>query len=84
MNGELVFDVTQLAEADGGGYCAECALDGEGGSIITEADSLDKLRANVREAVECHLGDRPENLGLSIRLRLVTGGGKDSSKKHTD
>lgn len=71
MNGELVFDVSRLTEENGGGYCAECLLDGDGGAIITEADSWDELQVSVRKAVECHLGDRPEDLSLSIRLRLV-------------
>ena len=59
---ELVFDVTQ--EADGG-YVAEAL----GESIITEADTWEKLRANVREAVRAFYFDQPAP--KSIRLRLV-------------
>lgn len=71
MNGEILFDGSRLTEEDGGGYCAECLLDGDGGAVITEADSWDELQASVRKAVECHLGERPEDLSLSIRLRLI-------------
>ncbi|MBI2814732.1 MAG: 2-phospho-L-lactate guanylyltransferase [Opitutae bacterium] len=59
---ELVFDVTQ--EADGG-YVAEAL----GESIITEADTWEKLRANVREAVQAFYFDQPAP--RSIRLHLV-------------
>lgn len=59
---ELVFEVTQ--EADGG-YVAEAL----GESIITEADTWEALRANVREAVKAFYFDRPAPKG--IRLHLV-------------
>lgn len=59
---ELVFDVIQ--EADGG-YVAEAL----GESIITEADTWEKLRTNVREAVKAFYFDQPAP--TSIRLRLV-------------
>ena len=59
---ELVFEVTQ--EADGG-YVAEAL----GESIITEADTWEKLRANVREAVKAFYFDQPAP--KSIRLHLV-------------
>jgi predicted RNase H-like HicB family nuclease len=61
---EIVFEVTQ--EADGG-YCAECLTE----SIVTEANTWDELRANVREAVRGYYFDQPEKLVLSIRLHLV-------------
>jgi IS1 family transposase len=61
---ELVFDVTQ--ESDGG-YCAECLSE----SIVTEGDTWDALKANVREAVRGYFFDQPEKLNLSIRLHLV-------------
>ena len=60
---ELVFDVTQ--EADGG-FVAEAL----GESIITEADTWEQLRANVREAVKAFYFDRP-SAPKSIRLHLV-------------
>jgi hypothetical protein len=41
---ELIFEVTQ--EADGG-FFAECLTD----SIVTEADTWDQLRHNVKEVV---------------------------------
>jgi hypothetical protein len=62
---EIVFEVTQ--EIDGG-YVAEAL--GEG--IITEADSGEKLRANVREAVTAFYFDQPAP--HSVRLHLVKDG----------
>ena len=58
---ELVFEVTQ--EADGG-FVAEAL--GEG--IVTEADSWEELRVNVREAVAAYFFDRraPDTLRLHL------------------
>ena len=56
---ELVFEVTQEAN---GGYVAEAL----GESIITQADTWEELRANVREAVAAFYFDRP----APKRLRL--------------
>jgi hypothetical protein len=47
---ELLFLVEDAPE---GGYTARAL----GQSIFTEADTLDALRLNVREAVECHFED---------------------------
>ena len=58
---ELVFDVTQ--EADGG-YVAEAL----GESIITEADTWDELRTNVREAVRAFYFDQPAPKRLRLHL----------------
>jgi hypothetical protein len=59
---EVVFLVE---ESPRGGFTAGAV----GASIFTQADTLDALRANVREAVSCHYepGQRPE----SIRLRII-------------
>lgn len=59
---ELIFEVTQ--EADGG-YVAECLTE----SIVTQGDTWEELRANVRDAVEGYFFDGPKP--QSIRLRLV-------------
>ena len=59
---ELIFQATQ--EADGG-FIAEAF----GESIFTEADTWDRLRANVREAVTAFYFDRPAP--KTIRLHLV-------------
>jgi hypothetical protein len=60
---ELIFEVTQ--EADGG-YVAECLTE----SIVTEADSWEQLRQNVREVVAGYYFDAPERMPQSIRLHL--------------
>ena len=59
---ELVFEVTQ--EADGG-FVAEAL----GESIITQADTWDELRKNVREAVQAFYFDRAAP--SRFRLHLV-------------
>ena len=59
---ELIFQVTQEADGD---FIAEAF----GESIFTEADTWDRLRANVREAVTAFYFDRPAP--KTIRLHLV-------------
>jgi len=58
---ELVFTVTQ--EADGG-FVAEAL----GESIITQADSWEELRTNVREAVTAFYFDRLAPTRLRLHL----------------
>lgn len=59
---EIIFLVEDAAE---GGFVARAL----GHSIFSEAESLEQLRANVREAVECHFDD---GLGPKvIRLHFV-------------
>jgi hypothetical protein len=64
MNGntEIVFLIEESPE---GGFVAR----GIGADIVTEADTLDELRAGVREAVECHFeeGQAPR----LVRLHFV-------------
>jgi hypothetical protein len=59
---ELIFQVEQAAE---GGYTARAL----GQSIFTEAETLDALREQVRDAVRCHFeeGKGPK----VIRLHFV-------------
>lgn len=47
---ELVFVVEEAAE---GGYIARAV----GASIVTEADDLERLRDQVRDAVRCHFDE---------------------------
>ncbi len=47
---EIIFLVTDAPE---GGYNARAL----GESIFTEAETLDDLRRNIREAVACHFDD---------------------------
>ncbi len=61
---EIIFVVREDPE---GGYVAEAV--GEG--IVTQADSLEELRAMVRDAVRCRFAeDDPERPRL-IRLHFV-------------
>jgi predicted RNase H-like HicB family nuclease len=59
---EIIFLVE---EADEGGYTARAVSE----SIFTEGDSMDELRRNVREAVECHFDDNQSP--KIIRLHIV-------------
>jgi hypothetical protein len=59
---ELVFEVTQ--EPDGG-FVAEAL----GESIITEANTWDELRSNVKDAVKAFYFDRPAP--RTLRLHFV-------------
>jgi len=56
---EIVFQVEKDPD---GGYTARAV----GESIFTEADTLDALKANVREAVLCHFDEaqRPKMICL--------------------
>jgi predicted RNase H-like HicB family nuclease len=58
---ELVFEITQ--ESDGG-FVAEAL----GESIITQADTWEEPRANVREAVKAFYFDRPAPSRLRLHL----------------
>jgi hypothetical protein len=59
---EILFVVEEAVE---GGFIAR----GVGADIVTEADTLNELRANVREAVECHFDDAA--LPRLVRLHFV-------------
>jgi hypothetical protein len=54
-----------VEEAPEGGYTARAL----GESIFTEADDLEELRRNVRDAVECHFEDG--KAPKMIRLHFV-------------
>jgi predicted RNase H-like HicB family nuclease len=59
---EVFFLVEEALE---GGYTAKAI----GESIFTEADTMEELRANIKEAVHCHFDD--DKLPKIIRLHLV-------------
>jgi predicted RNase H-like HicB family nuclease len=61
---EIIFEVRE-DEIDGG-YNASAL----GFGIHTEADSIDELRTNVREAVDCYF-DENEQSPKMIRLHFV-------------
>ena len=62
MASEILFLVEDAAD---GGYTAR-SVDA---AIFTEADSLDALRHNIREAVDCHFDDG--HAPRLIRLHIV-------------
>ena len=59
---ELIFVVDEAPE---GGFSARAL----GVSIFTEADDIEGLKANVRDAVRCHFD--PSNVPKIIRLHFV-------------
>lgn len=59
---EIIFLVEEAAE---GGYTARAL----GAAIFTGADSMDELRAAVRDAVQCHF--EPDTAPKIIRLHYV-------------
>ena len=59
-SGEIVFDVTEVAE---GGYDASAV----GHHIFTQGDDWDDLTTMVEDAVRCHFDDETFRV---IRLRL--------------
>jgi hypothetical protein len=59
---EVFFLVEEALE---GGYIAKAI----GESIFTEAETMDELKTNIREAVHCHFDD--DKLPKIIRLHLV-------------
>jgi hypothetical protein len=63
MMSEILF----LVEEDpDGGLTARAA----GASIFTEADSIEALRQNIRDAVTCHF-EKPDERPKTIRLHFV-------------
>ena len=54
-----------VEEAVEGGYTAKAL----GESIFTDADSLNELRSNIKEAVECHFEE--DEVPKLIRLHIV-------------
>jgi predicted RNase H-like HicB family nuclease len=59
---EIIFLVEDAVE---GGYTAKAL----GENIFTEADTLEELRKNVKEAVECHFDE--DQMPKFIRLHMV-------------
>lgn len=59
---EIIFLIEEASE---GGYLAK-ALDF---SIFTEADTVDQLHDQVRDAVKCHF--EPDDVPVMIRLHFV-------------
>jgi predicted type IV restriction endonuclease len=58
---EIIFIVEESAE---GGYEARAL----GHSIFTEADTLDELKENIKEAIRCHF---EQNIPKIIRLHYI-------------
>lgn len=62
MPKEVIFLVK---ESEDGGYEAKA----RGFSIYTEADTIDELKENIRDAIKCHFDE--SELPKNFRLRMV-------------
>ena len=60
---EIIFLIEEALEE---GFTARAL----GFSIFTEADTMDELKANIREAIHCHF-DQEEDLPKIVRLHYV-------------
>ncbi|OHD57512.1 MAG: 2-oxoisovalerate dehydrogenase [Spirochaetes bacterium GWF1_51_8] len=60
---EIIF---LIEEDDGGGFTARAL----GESIFTEGDTVDELKANIRDAIQCHY-EKPADIPKVIRLHFV-------------
>jgi hypothetical protein len=61
-NSEIIFVIEEAVE---GGYTAKAL----GVSIFTEGDTILEVKANIREAVNCHFDD--DKMPKIIRLHIV-------------
>ena len=52
----------KIEKAEEGGYIASAI----GYSIFTEADTLDQIERNIKDAVECHFGEENETRVCSL------------------
>lgn len=59
---EIIFLVEDALE---GGYTAKAI----GESIFTEADTMEEIKVNIKEAVECHFDE--EKMPKLIRLHMI-------------
>ena len=59
---EIIFLVEEALE---GGYTAKAI----GESIFTEADTMDEIKVNIKEAVECHFDS--DKMPKLIRLHMI-------------
>lgn len=60
---EIIF---MVEEDPGGGYVARAL----GHSIFTEGETLEELRENIKDALECHF-DTKEEIPSVVRLHIV-------------
>jgi len=60
---EIIF---MVEEDPGGGYNAKALYY----SIFTEGESLEELKANIKDAIKCHF-DKEEDIPRIIRLHIV-------------
>ena len=62
---ELLF---QVEPDEDGGYVARTKL--TTGSIITQGDTLDELKAMIKDAVAGYFFDKPDEMPQTIRLQV--------------
>jgi hypothetical protein len=62
MKNEVIFYIEESME---GGYEAKAL----GYSIYTEGDTLDELKMNIRDAIQCHFNDK--DMPQIVKLHFV-------------
>ena len=62
---ELVFTVEPDED---GGYVARTKL--AAGSIITQGDTMDELKAMIKDAVSGYFFDKPQEMPKTVRLQV--------------
>ena len=65
MKSEIIFEVTEAEEE---GYCASAL----GCGITTQGETLEELRAMVRDAVECYFDDPAPSKSAPSRASCAT------------
>jgi len=61
MTKEIIFMVEEKPE---GGYIAKAV----GHAIFTQAESVDELKRNIKEAVSCHFGESGKPSVICLRM----------------
>ena len=56
----------EIEREEDGGYVA--VAETPDGHIYTQADSIEELKAEIRDAVETHFEDNRENMPATVRL----------------
>ena len=64
---EIIFLVEEALE---GGFTAKAI----GESIFTEGDTMDEIKVNIKEAVECHFDDdkKPKLIRVKDKMQHIT------------
>ncbi len=77
MMNEIIFLIEEALE---GGYTAKAI----GESIFTEADTMDEIKVNIKEAVECHFDEGKKEVLFKSDVEALIGKRPYEEKKALD